>query len=88
MISRRSFFAGLAALPLARLLEPLARWLKPAAPVVANTRRAVYMGAEAARLAFEKPVGRHCEYMVYDDIETPNFTTRVSVQGGPVLWEA
>lgn len=49
MISRRALFAGLAAIPLLRFLEPLIRWLRPV-PIIINTRRVAYIGTEAARL--------------------------------------
>lgn len=88
MLTRRGFFAGLAALPLLRFLEPLARWLRPA-PIVANTRRAAFIGAQASELAFGPPPGNHVRHLIFDDVETEsrNYVRRVSVENGPVLWE-
>lgn len=102
MLSRRDLFRAFFALPVARLLAPLAKLLPAAAPVVvANTRRATFMGAKAARLAMGPPISgflvlethpnsfAHPErYGTVTIPKYPNPTRRVSVEGGPVLWEA
>lgn len=80
MLTRRDLFRGLAALPLLRYLEPLARWMAPAQ-------------ALSEFYAFERPVGCHLSYLVFDDIEDERVVVsmaelaRYTVENKLVPWE-
>jgi hypothetical protein len=64
-VTRRSLLSVLAAVPLLRFLEPLARWIGPAPEVFA-----------AVDFANDVPLGSHITYLIYDDIEGTYFVER------------
>lgn len=91
-MTRRALFKALAGLPLLQLVEPLVRRWRPA-PVVFQPLQRVIIGAEAGRLAFgeEWRGALWCEIPNRPEQPEPlailNPTTRVLVEGGPVIWE-